>query len=277
MSAEDHYPDGTDTIVLIHGLWLTALSWEHWVTRYRARGYRVLAPYWPGMDAGTDELGRHAPEICRLGVTELADHYDHLIRGLRHPPAIIGHSVGGLVAQMLLDRGLGVAGVAIDPAPARATARMSLAMLRAAFPGLWNLVDARRTVPLTSRQFHRVLTNTLSRQEAAAVRDRYYIAAPGRVIRRVSFANPAPDPATVVDFDSGQRAPLLLIAGGRDRIFPVTLTRTSFDLYRRSTSVTTYKEFPERSHYTIGEPGWEQVADYALRWAMENARGRATG
>jgi alpha-beta hydrolase superfamily lysophospholipase len=276
MSAEDHYPDGTDTIVLIHGLWLTALSWEHWVKRYRARGYRVLAPDWPGMEPGTDELGGRPPEIARLGITEIVDHYDHLIRGLRQPPAIIGHSVGGLVAQMLLDRGLGAAGVAIDPAPTRATVRTTVSMLRAAFPALWNLVDARRTVPLTSRQFRRVLTNTLSRREAAAVRDRYYTPAPGRVIRGVSFPKP-PDAATVVEFGNGQRAPLLLIAGGRDRIFPVTLTRTSFDAYTRSNAVTTYKEFPERSHYTIGEPGWEQVADYALRWAMENAGGRAIG
>ncbi len=266
-------PDGaqsarTDTIVLIHGLWLTALSWESWIGRYRARGYHVLAPNWPGMDAGIEEI-RHDPgAVAHLGVTEIAARYDHLIRGLGQPPVIIGHCVGGLVAQILLDRGLGAAAVAIDPAPAKGVVKLPLPMLRASFPALLGSGDDSRTIPLTPRRFHHALTNTLSIQEAVALRERYYIPTPARAARQVSFAT---DEATRVVFEGRWRAPLLLIASGKDHIFPATVTRASFQRYRRSAAVTAYKEFPQRSHYTIGEPGWEQVADYALRWAIEQA------
>jgi alpha-beta hydrolase superfamily lysophospholipase len=212
MTAHGAHPNGIDTIVLIHGLWVTTLSWEHWISRYRARGYRVLAPNWPGMDAGIGDLRRNPAAITRPGATEIADHYDHLIRALHPPPVIIGHGLGGLVVQILLDRGLGAAGVAIDPAPAEGVRKLPFAM---------------------------------------------------RVLGR-----PAP---THVDLGTAQRAPLLLIAGGKNRIFPAAGTRSSFTRYRESAAITAYQEFPARSHDTIGEPGWEQVADYALRWAVENA------
>lgn len=267
MNADDAQQDLTDTIVLIHGLWLTALSWEHWIGRYRARGYRVLAPNWPGLDAAIEELRRKPSSMARLGVTEIADHYDHLVRDLGHPPVIVGHSVGGLAAQILLDRGLGAAGVSIDPAPALGTMRRRMPLLTAGLSALRQLRNGRGAIPLTTRQFHRVLANTLSQQQAIEVFERYYVPGPARIIRQVSFGA-----ATSVDFSNGQRAPLLLIAGGRDRIFPVTVTRSSFERYQPSKAVTAYREFPERSNFTIGEPGWERVADYTLRWAMENAR-----
>lgn len=271
MSTDDVPPNGIDTIVLIHGLWLTSLSWEHWVGRYSARGYRVLAPNWPGMDAGIEELRQHPSAIARLGVAEVADHYDHLIRDLGHPPVIIGHSVGGLVVQILLDRGLGAAGVAIDPAPARGLGRPSLPMLRVGLSTLRNPAPAHKAIPLRPGQFRRMFTNTLSQRHAAEVRERYYIPGPGRATRQVSFANFALDAVTGVDGDRGRHVPLLLISSGQDHIFPDTVAKASFKRYRQSKAVTRYKEFPERSHYTIGEPGWEQVADYALRWSMENA------
>jgi pimeloyl-ACP methyl ester carboxylesterase len=271
MSADDVHQDLTDTIVLIHGLWLTALSWEHWIGRYRARGYRILAPNWPGLDATIEELRRKPSAMARLGVTEIADHYDHLVRDLGHPPVIVGHSVGGLAAQILLDRGLGAAGVSIAPAPAKGAMARPIPLLRADLAALRLLRHDHAAIPLTSRQFHRVVTNTLSQQLAIEAFERYYVPGPARTIRQVSFANLTRGAATSVDFSNDRRAPLLLIAGGRDRIFPVTAARSSFERYRRSTAVTAYQEFPERSHFTIGEPGWERVADYALRWAMENA------
>ena len=270
MSAGDVHQDLTDTIVLIHGLWLTALSWEHWIGRYRARGYRVLAPNWPGLDATIEELRRKPSAMARLGVTEIADHYDHLVRDLGHPPVIVGHSVGGLAAQILLDRGLGAAGVSIAPAPAKGAMARPIPLLRADLAALRLLRHDQAAIPLTSRQFHRVVANTLSQQLAIEAFERYYVPGPARIIRQVNFANLTRDAAITVDFSNGRRAPLLLIAGGRDRTFPVS-ARSSFERYRRSTAVTAYQEFPERSHFTIGEPGWERVADYALRWAMENA------
>lgn len=274
MSADGAEQAAIDTIVLIHGLWVTALSWERWIRRYQARGYRVLAPDWPGMSAGISELRRSPSQIASLGVTQITDHYDQLIRQLGAAPVIMGHSVGGLVVQLLLDRGLGAAGVSIDAAPAWGAGGLSFPMLWFGFLALRNPVGQPRAIPLTPRQFHHAFANTLSRRQAAAVYERYHVPGPGRTIRQVSLANFAPHAATAVDFGRVPRAPLLLIAGGKDHMFPAAVTRSSFRRYHRSTAVTAYQEFPQRSHYTIGEPGWEQVADYALRWAMENAYGR---
>jgi alpha-beta hydrolase superfamily lysophospholipase len=270
MAADNLDSTGTDTIVLIHGLWMTALSWERWIRRYQARGYRVLAPDWPGMSAAMAGMRRAPPEIASLGVVEIADHYDHLIHQLGRAPVIIGHSVGGLVVQLLLDRGLGAAGVAIDGAPARGVASWPLPMVRFGFLALHHRLGRYQAIPLTPGQFRHAVANTLSPQEATAVYERHHVPGPGRTICQVCFANFASHAATRVDFGRAQRAPLLLIAGGRDRVFPATVTRSSFNRYRTSAAVTAYKEFPERSHYTIGEPGWEEVADYALRWAIEH-------
>ncbi len=250
---------------------MTALSWEHWIERFYARGYRVLAPNWPGMDGGVGELRRDPSRIAGLGVTEITGHYDRIIRQLDPPPVIIGHCVGGLVVQLLLDRGLGAAGVAIAPAPAKGVRTLPLPLLRADFPALRNPASRRNAVALTPGQFHHAYTSTLDERQVAAVYERYHVPGPSRTVYQVSLANFAPHAVTRVNFDHEQRAPLLLIAGGRDRLFPVPVTRSNFNRYRKSTAVTGYKEFPRRSHYTIGEPGWEQVADYALRWAMDNA------
>lgn len=266
MSADDVHPNGTDTIVLIHGLWVTALIWEHWVERYRARGYRVLAPDWPGLGPGIAELRRDPSAIAGLGVTEIADHYAHLVGELHPPPALVGHCLGGLVVQVLLDRGLGAVGVAINPVPPSGAKHRSF-MLMAGFPALRNSSQHRQAIALTPRQFHRAFASTLSYQQATAVHARHNIPAPASVVRPSCFTDLARP-----DLRNRARAPLLLIGGGRDQIFPASRTRSTFRRYRKSNAVTGYQEYPGRSHYTIGEPGWEYVADYALRWAMDHAR-----
>jgi len=271
MTTDGVHPKGIDTIVLIHGLWVTALSWERWISRYRARGYRVLAPNWPGMDAGIEDLRSNRSVIAGLGVTEIADHYDHLIRGLEWPPAIIGHCLGGLVVQILLDRGLGAVGVAIDPAPVPDGRKLSFSMPMLGLPALGHPASCRKTISLSPRQFRSTFANTLSQPDSADVRERYHVPGPGRAVRQISSGKLPQPAATHIDRDSPRRAPLLLIADGKDRIFPAAVTRSTFHRYRASAAITAYKEFPARSHYTIGEPGWEKVADYALRWAVENA------
>jgi pimeloyl-ACP methyl ester carboxylesterase len=271
VSADNNDNGVTDTIVLIHGLWLTALSWEHWIERFRSRGYRVLAPSWPGMDVEIEQLRRDPSAIAGLGITEIVDHYDRIIRELERPPIIIGHSLGGLSAQILLDRGLGAAGVAIDPAPVKGVLKLPFSMLRGTFPALRNPANRHKAVALTPKQFHYVFTNTLDEREAATVYARYSVPGPGRTVFQLTFANFARHAVTRVDLENDKRAPLLLIAGGKDRVFPAPVTKCNFRLYRKSKAITAYKEFPDRSHYTIGEPGWEQVADYALTWAMDSA------
>jgi pimeloyl-ACP methyl ester carboxylesterase len=269
VSADNGNDGVTDTIVLIHGLWVTALTWEHWIERFRVRGYRVLAPNWPGMDVEIEQLRRDPSALAGLGITEIVDHYDRIIRELDRPPIIIGHSLGGLSVQILLDRGLGAAGVAIASAPVKGVLKLPFPMLRVRFPALPNPSNRHRMVALTPKQFHYAFANTLDVREAGAVYERYHVPAPGRTVFQVSRANFARDAR--VDFENDKRAPLLLIAGGKDSLFPASVSKYNFELYRKSKAITAYKEFSNRSHYTIGEPGWEDVADYALRWAMDSA------
>src|SRR5215207_4139295 len=166
-------------MVLIHGLWLTPLSWERWIDRYEGLGYRVIAPTWPGMDADIEDLRRDPSAMAGVGITEITDHYDTIIRALDTPPIIMGHSFGGSVTQLLLDRGLGSAGVAIHPAPVKGVLRLPVSALRSAFPVLRNPLNRNRAVALTPKQFHYAFTNTLSREESQAVYERYHVPGPG--------------------------------------------------------------------------------------------------
>jgi alpha-beta hydrolase superfamily lysophospholipase len=260
-----------DTVVLIHGLWMTALSWEHWVTRYQNQGYKVVARSWPGMDGDIDALRRDPSATAGLGVTEIVDHYDAIIRELAAPPIIMGHSFGGLITQILLDRGLGAAGVAIDSAPVKGILALPFSTLRVAFPALSNPANNHRALPITAEQFHYAFTNTLSEAESNVVYERYAVPGPDHILFQASFANFNPHAATTVNFHNDTRAPLLLIAGGKDHIVPPSVTKANFKLYRKSKAITDYKEYPERSHYTLGLPGWEDVADFALDWSRTHA------
>jgi pimeloyl-ACP methyl ester carboxylesterase len=222
-------------------------------------------------------LRRDPSSFAQLGVTEVVDHYDTIIRNLARPPIIMGHSFGGLMTQILLDRGRGAAGVAIDPAPAKGILALPLSTLRVGWAALRNPANNHRAVPLTADQFHYAFTNTLSDQDAKPVFERYAVPGPGRPLFQASFANFNPRAATRVNFRNDTRAPLLLIAGGRDHIVPASVTRSTFKLYENSRAITEYKEYPDRSHFTIGEKGWEEVADFALDWAERKASSRTPG
>jgi alpha-beta hydrolase superfamily lysophospholipase len=264
-------PASPYTIVLIHGLWVTPRSWERWIERYSSRGYRVLAPAWPGMDVEVEQLRADPSAIERLGIEQIVDHYDAIVRGLDAPPIIMGHSFGGAFTEILLDRGLGAAGVAIDAAAVKGITRLPFSTLKSAFPVLKNPANNHRAVPLTFDEFHYAFTNTMSEDEARAAYERYAVPGPGRVLFQGAFANFNPHAPTKVDFANDNRAPLLLIAGGEDHIVPATVDRSAARHYRKSAAVTEYKEFPGRSHFIIGQDGWEEVADYALSWALEHA------
>lgn len=260
-----------DTIVLIHGLWLTSLSWEHWKARYTERGYRVVAPSWPGMDGDIDALREDPSGIAALGVDEVAEHYERIVRALERPPIIMGHSFGGLITQILLDRGLGSAGVAIDPAPVKGIFVLPFSELRAAYPALKNPFSQHRAVALTPEQFNYAFTNHLSAEESRELYDRYAVPGPNHVLFQASFANFNPHAATAVDFRNDSRAPLLLIGGGKDHTVPAAVTAANYRLYGHTTAITEYREYPERTHWTIGQAGWEEVADFALEWSVQHA------
>jgi pimeloyl-ACP methyl ester carboxylesterase len=262
------------TVVLIHGLFVTALSWEMWVARYTQKGYRVIAESWPGMD-DIQALRRDPTAVENIGIEEVVDHYDRLIRQLDAPPIVMGHSFGGAFTEILLDRGLGAAGVAIDAAAVRGILRLPLSQLRAGFPVLKSPANFHKAVQLTPEQFHYAFTNTLSDADAKAAYERYAAPGPGRVLFQGALVNFNPHSPAAVDFKR-DRAPLLLIAGGSDNLAPAVIDRSMADHYARSGAVTEYKLFPGRSHWTIAEPGWEEVADYALEWAVANARTTST-
>ncbi len=265
-----------DTIVLIHGLWMTPLSWEHWIERFQARGYKVLAPAWPGMDTEIGQLRQDTSAIDDLGIEEIIDAYDSTIRSLDTPPIIMGHSFGGAFTEILLDRGLGAAGVAIDAAGVRGITKLPFSTLRSGFPILKSPLNRHRAVPLTFDEFHYSFTNTMEDEEARAAFERYAVPGPGRVLFEGAFANFNPRTALQLDFKNDDRAPLLLIAGGSDHVVPASIDKaTSERFQRKSSALTDYKEFPDRSHFTVGQKGWEEVADYALDWAVEHARAGA--
>ena len=197
-----------DTVVLVHGLWMTPRSWEHWVPYYESKGMRVLTPGYPGFDIEVEALREHPETIAGLTVPETVDHLAAVVEGLDAPPVIIGHSFGGTLTQLLLARGLGAAGVVIDSAPTEGVRVTPLSQARSLFPALRNPAARHRAVGFTPQEFHYAFANTLSAEDSHA-------------------ASPA---------------------------------------------LTDYHELPERDHWTCAAPGWQEVADHALTWALEHAR-----
>jgi len=254
------------TIVLIHGLWLTPRSWEGWKARFEERGHEVLAPAWPRMEGEVEALRRDPSVMNGLGLAEVVDHYDRIVRGLETPPVIMGHSTGGLVTELLLDRGLGAAGIGLSPAPVKGVLRLPPALLRTVFPALRNPANRHKTVGLTPKQFHRGFTNTMSDDDAQAAYERYAVAAPGRVVFEAAFANVNPHAVTKVDFHKDDRPPLLVIGNTQDHTIPASVSREAATRLSKSRAVVDYKEFAGRPHFPAA-PGWEAVADYALDWA----------
>ena len=258
------------TIVLINGLWMTALSWEYWVKHYSDKGYCVIAANWPGVEGGIEQLRRDPGSFASLGLKDVVDHYEQIIRELETPPIIIGYGFGGLIAQILLDRGWGAAGAAIASAPIKGIARLPLSVLKLAFSVLGKS-HSNKTASLTAEQFHRAFTNSLTETESLDAFKRYVAPAPYRVLLQTAFANFISDSAATVNFRNDTRAPLLLLAGGKDRIVPRSIVKANFELYRESKADTDYKEFPDQTHFSLLRE--TKVADYVLGWALCRANG----
>ena len=258
------------TIVLVNGLWMTALSWENWVRHYSDKGYWVIAANWPGMDGDLEQLRRDPSSFANLGLTDVVDHYEQIIRELETPPIIIGYGFGGLVTQILLDRGWGAAGVAIASAPVKGIARLPLAVLKLAFSVLAKS-HSNKTASLTAEQFHRAFANSLTETESLDAFKRYVVLAPNRVLLQTAFANFISHTPATVNFRNETRAPLLLVGGGKDRVVPSSLVKANFDLYRKSKAETDYKEYPEQTHFTFLQD--TKIADYVLGWALYRSNG----
>jgi pimeloyl-ACP methyl ester carboxylesterase len=255
------------TIVLINGLWMTALSWELWVKHYGRKGYTVIAANWPGMDGDIELLRRDPGSFANLGLAEVVDHYEQIIRRLATAPIIIGHGVGGLVTQILLDRGWGATGVAIASAPPKGVSWFPWSILKLAF----SRIGDQKAQSLTSNQFQHAFANTAWEAASVAAFERYVVPAPRRILLQAAFANLNPDAPSTVSFENDSRAPLLLVAGGNDQVAPSSLVKANFDRYRESKAGTDYKEFPDETHFSFLRE--TTVADYVLGWALCRANG----
>lgn len=259
-----------DTVVFIHGLWMTPRSWEKWAERYEERGYKVLAPAWPGMEGEVESLNANPSPIAELDVDQIVDHYVRIINELEKPPIIMGHSLGGTVLQVLLDRGLGAAGVGVAAGTVKGVPDLPLSTLRATLPALRNPFKRHSAVPLNAKEFHYAFANTLSQEESDEIYERYHVPCAVTVLREAAFASLHRDAPTTVDFANDDRAPLLFITFEHDHIIPPNVSRHNAEKYSGSKAVTEFQEFLARPHFP-GAPGYEEVADHAIEWAAKHA------
>ena len=264
----------SNPIVLIHGLWMTPRSWEQVAERYTTAGYEVHAPAWPGLEGDVEALRTDPAPLASLSIRKIVDHYERFIRKLHTVPIIMGHSFGGLFMQLLVERGLGAAGVGVSAAQPRGIHRLPLSTVRSGARILRNPRNRRRAVEYTLQDFHYTMTNTLSLEESEPYYDRYAIPGAGPILFEGALADLNPRTASRVDFRRGERAPMLFVGFGQDHVVPISVTRAIVKKYRQSEAITEYVEFADRPHFP-GVPGWELVADRALDWAVAHATSRS--
>jgi pimeloyl-ACP methyl ester carboxylesterase len=267
MNAEASAPQ---TIVLVHGFWVTPRSWEHWIERYQKAGHRVLAPAYPGFEVEVEALNADPSPIEAVTVPQIVEHLENVIGELDSPPILIGHSAGGAFVQILLDHGYGAAGVAINSAPTEGVPVVPLSQIKASFPVLKNPANRHRAVGFTHEQWQYAFTNGFTEEESRALYERYHIPASGSIFWGSALANihPGKDD-TWVNYKNDDRAPLLFISGSTDHLMPPKIQQSNAKHYKSDT-ITEVKEF-EGPHLLPAYKGWEDVADYALQWAMSHA------
>ncbi|GGJ82645.1 alpha/beta hydrolase [Pilimelia anulata] len=266
-------PDGPDTIVLIHGLWVTPRSWGAWVDRYRGRGYRVLAPAYPGFEVEVEALNADPTPIERVTLPGILDHLVGIIGKLDRPPILIGHSAGGALTQILLDRGYGAAGVVLNSAPTEGVAVAPLSQLKSTFPVLRNPANRHRAVPFTPEQWHYAFANTFGEAESRELYERFHIPGPGGIVWNGVLANFQPGHQDAwVDYGNAARPPLLFLSGSEDNLMPPRIQQSNLKHYHGEGTITEIEEYAGRGHLMPVEPGWEQIADHALSWAENHTR-----
>jgi len=255
---------GLQPIVFIHGLWLLPSSWDRWATVFEEAGYTTVSPGWPDDPDTVEEANAHPEVFAHKSVGQVADSYAEVIGRLDKKPALIGHSFGGLLVQMIAGRGLSAATVAIDPAPFRGVLPLPLSALKSASPVLGNPANHGRAVPLTYEQFRYGFANAVSEDEAKELYETFAVPASGTPLFQAATANLNPWTEAKVDSKNPDRGPLLLIAGEKDNTAPWAITNASYKKQKRNESVTEIVEMPNRGHGLVIDSGWREVADTAL-------------
>jgi pimeloyl-ACP methyl ester carboxylesterase len=257
---------GKTPVVFIHGLWLLPSSWDNWVDFFEEAGYTGVTPDWPD-DPETVEVARAEPEVlAKKSLKQVADHTAEVIGGLQKKPAVMGHSTGGLLAQLLADRGLSAATVAIDPGPFRGVLPLPLSALKSAGPVLKNPFNRGRAITLTFDQFKYGWANALSEEEAKKLYDTYHVAAPGVALMQMANANLNPWTEAKVDPKNPQRGPLLIIDGEKDHTVPWAIANAAYKRQKHNEAVTEIKRIPNRGHSLTIDSGWQEVAETSLEF-----------
>jgi pimeloyl-ACP methyl ester carboxylesterase len=262
-----------DTIVLVHGFWVTPRSWEEWIAHYESRGYRVLAPGYPGFEVEVESLVADPSPIEALTVPAIIEHLEAVVGAIETPPIIIGHSAGGAFTQILLDHGFGAAGVALNSAPTEGVRVAPLSQLKSTFPVLKNPANRHKAIGLSEDEWRYAFTNTFTEEESRRLYERYHIPASGRILWGGVLANFQPGHQdTWVDYRNADRAPLLFVSGSEDHIMPPSVQRSNHKHYKAEGTVTEIKEYEGKAHLLPSQEGWQAIADEVLAWAEEQAK-----
>jgi pimeloyl-ACP methyl ester carboxylesterase len=259
---------GLTPVVFVHGLWLLPSSWDRWVAVFEEAGYAGLTPGWPDDPETVAEAKAHPEVFAHKTVGQVADHVAEVIGKLKKKPAVLGHSFGGLLAQMLAGRGLSAATVAIDPAPFRGVLPLPISALRAASPVLGNPLNRGRAIPLTYEQFRYSFANAVSEDEAKDLYETFAVPASGAPLFQAAAANLNPWTEAKVDTKNPDRGPLLIISGEKDNTVPWAIANASYKREKRNPGVTEIVEMPNRGHALVIDSGWREVADTALTFVQ---------
>jgi non-heme chloroperoxidase len=257
---------GRTPVVFVHGLWLLPSSWDRWRTAFDEAGYTTLAPGWPDDPETVAEARQHPEVFAKKSIKEVADHFDDVIHQLTKKPAVVGHSFGGLLTQILAGRSLSAASVAIDPAPFRGVLPLPISALRSASPVLTNPLNYNRAVPLTYEQFRYAFANAVSEDEAKELYSTFAVAAPGEPLFQAATANLNPWTEAKVDTGNPDRGPLLIIDGELDHVVPWAIANASYKRQKRNQGVTEIVKIAGRGHALTIDSGWREVADTALNF-----------
>jgi non-heme chloroperoxidase len=255
---------GLQPVVFIHGLWLLPSSWDRWAVVFEEAGYTALTPGWPDDPETVAEANAHPEVFAGKSIGQVADHYSAVIGGLTKKPAVIGHSFGGLMTQIVAGRGLSAASVAIDPAPFRGVLPLPISALKSGSPVLGNPANRNRAVPLTYDQFRYAFANAVTEDEARALYDEFAVPAAGKPLFQAAAANLNPWTEAKVDTDNPDRGPLLVVSGEKDHTVPWAIANASYKQQKDNPGVTEIVEIKGRGHALTIDSGWREVADTAL-------------
>jgi pimeloyl-ACP methyl ester carboxylesterase len=262
---------GRTPVVFVHGLWLLPSSWDRWAAMFEEAGYSAVEPSWPDDPETVAEAKAHPEVFAGKSVGEIADHIDAFIRRLNKKPAVIGHSFGGLMTQIIAGRGLSAVSVAIDPAPFRGVLPLPISALKSASPVLGNPGNRNKAIPLTYEQFRFAFANAVSEDEAKQLYETYAVPASGKPLFQAAAANLNPWTEAKVNTTNPDRGPLLILDGEMDNTAPWAIANASYRRQKRNAGVTEIEKIPNRGHALVIDSGWKEVADKALAFVKRFA------